>query len=206
MALGKRKGLEPMLPILKYDARVGRFYSQDRVFDGSEWVSEQHDVTDGFRGIIDLQNAEAGWMRFPKGSPPEVVLFPVGPDTDFGDAPSKEHKLGVRLLVKLDDDEAGLRELLSTAIGAWVGVDKLHDAFLAEAAEHPGEVPVVEFVDSVENKSPAGVSHEPVFEIVEWVSRPNDIPAKPVPRPAPTTDKPGTKKARRSDLDDDIPY
>jgi hypothetical protein len=78
MALGKRRGLEPMLPILKYDGRIGRHYVQDRVFNGSEWQTEQHDVTDGFRGIFDLPNAEAGWIAFPKGSPPEAVLFPAG--------------------------------------------------------------------------------------------------------------------------------
>jgi hypothetical protein len=204
MSLGKRRGLELILPILKFDGRVGRFYTQDRVFDGSEWISEQHDVTDGFRAIIDLQNAGVGWMLFPKGAPPETVLVAAGPDADWGKAPGEDHKLGVRLLVKLDNDKAGVRELLSTAIGVWVGVDKLHDTFLAEAADHPGEVPVVECVDVIETKTAAGTSYEPVLEIVEWVSRPADMPAKPAPRPAPTTVKPETKK--RGDMDDEVPF
>ena len=65
------------MPVIKYDARVGRLYTQDRVFRDGSWQSEQCDVSDG-RGIFDLANLQTGFILSAKGKAPECVLGPIG--------------------------------------------------------------------------------------------------------------------------------
>ena len=73
-----------------------------------------------------------GWIHFPKGAAPEMVMVPAGEDP--GEAPTKEHREGFRLIVKVlagDDRDSSVREFLSTAIAAWAAVDRLHDVYRA---------------------------------------------------------------------------
>jgi hypothetical protein len=220
MALGLKKTGDAILPILKYDAREGLIYVQDRVqLENGEWASEQKNVTKNFEAIFDLANTLVGWIKFPKGAAPECTLVPIG--TDHGPAPSKDHKEGLRVLVKITGDEVGVRELLSTSLGLCVGLDELHDAFLEHADDHPDEVPVVRLADVIKNQTKQGVSVQPVFEIVGWRSRPKDLPATAAPLSRQASPKPaeggdfeetafGTagKSAakKRGDMDDEIPF
>src|SRR5262245_56307885 len=204
MAIGKRRTGGESMPLLKYDARVGRLYTQDRVFEGGAWQTVQADVSDGFRSTFDLQNLEQGYIAFPKGAPPSVVLFPAG--ADIGDPPSDDHKQGLRVLAMLDG-ETIVRELMSTAIALWVGMDELHDAFLAAAPDHPDELPVVELVDAHENKNQSGgVSYQPEFRIIDWVPRPPDMPATAALRSPPRPQPKAKAKPKRGDMDDAIPF
>jgi hypothetical protein len=66
MSLGKRKKQE-FLPRLKFDARAGTFFLEDRVNNKGTWETVQHDVTQGFRAIFDLEQAQRGWIYLPKG-------------------------------------------------------------------------------------------------------------------------------------------
>jgi hypothetical protein len=81
MAFGKRKGGGDILPLLKFDARVGRFYTETRVQTINGWEKEQSDVTDRLRMTVDLANVAVGWIRFPRGAPPETALVAVGART-----------------------------------------------------------------------------------------------------------------------------
>ena len=202
MAIGKRKSIGEFMPVIKFDARVGRFYVQDRVQRGSEWETEQHDVTDGFSAILDLANLEVGWIRFPKGAAPETKLVPAG--QDIGDPPSENHKEGLRVLVKLTDEEI-VRELLSSAVGLWIGIDELHDHYIAAAADHVGQLPVVELTDVHENKTSSGTSWTPIFKIMDWVQRPADMPEKAPPRSQPKK-KTKSNSARDNSMDEEIPF
>ena len=76
MAFSKRKtGGGESFPLLKWDGRVGRLYTQDREQDErGEWQSVQNDVTDGFYAVFDVAGVEHGYMRFPKGGAPETLL------------------------------------------------------------------------------------------------------------------------------------
>ena len=69
MSLGKRKGSD-FMPILKFDARVGTFFLQDRVNRDGIWKNEQTDVTNQLSGIFDLETVERGWINFPKAPRP----------------------------------------------------------------------------------------------------------------------------------------
>jgi hypothetical protein len=174
MALGKRKG-QDFMPVLKYDARSGVFYLQDRVLGSDGWQNEQRDVTEKFHAVFDLEQVERGWIYYPKGAPPELVMVPAGADP--GEAPSKDYKEGIRLVVKMPPELGGdVRELQSTAVAMWNAVDAVHTAFVNQAKDYPGQLPVVELTDIIESKTPNGTSFTPVLEIASWVPRPVDMP------------------------------
>jgi len=212
MAIGKRRTGES-IPVIKYDARVGRLYTQDRVFEGGAWQTVQADCTDGFTAIFDLANLTQGWLAFPKGGQPLAVLFPAG--AEIGDPPGDDYKQGFRVLVKMPDDKAGVREFMSSSIAAWVGVDELHDQFLAAAADHVGRAPMCELVDVHEIKNRGGgISYQPSFAIVDWIPRPVDLPETPAARPQPKAPaqrtpalaQPQPKAKAAPALDDEIPF
>jgi hypothetical protein len=172
MSLGKRKSStgNSFMPLLKFDARVGRFYLEQRVQTSNGWEKQQTDITDRFRAVFDLANAKRGWLKFPRGAPPETVLVPAGEDP--GEAPSEDHKEGFRVLGQVD---GVVHEFMSTSVGAWNAVNALHDAYIREAPKHPSEAPVVVLHDIVERRYTSGTSFEPSFVITEWVPRPADL-------------------------------
>jgi hypothetical protein len=198
--LGQRKTSGNFLPAYKYDARAGTLYTQDRVYRDGQWQSEQHDATED-EVIFDLANVQVGWMKFPKGATPEMVLKPVG--EDIGERPSADHKEGLRLLVKIPNDPAGPRELFSTSVALWHGIDQLHDAYLIGIKTNPNKLPLVILADTREVRSQDNVSFEPIFEIVKWVPRPADLPASGIAPAEPKKPKPA---ARRGDMDTEIPF
>jgi hypothetical protein len=184
MAIGKRKSGGNYLPMLKYDARVGTLFLQDRVYENGQWETEARDVTDKFRAAFDVGNLQRGWIKFPKGAAPETKLAKIG--EDYGDPPDDKFQEGIRVLVKMDASLGGdVRELMSTAAALWNAMDALHDAYLAGAADHPGALPVVDLADRVETKTTAGTSVTPVFKVVGWIPRPPDLSVAETTRPAP---------------------
>ena len=208
MALGKRKGSD-FMPVFKYDAKAGSFYKQGRVLTQDGWGNEQTDVGNDLRAgrvIFDFDTTKVGWFNFPKGAAPDTKLFPVG--QDIGDAPSKDHKQGFRITVKLDGDEP--REFMSTAAATWYALDTLHTAYDNQRKDHPGQVARVKLTDVIETRAGSGTNFTPVFELAGWVARPPDLPK--VQPTAKTSDprksaKPTqTGDAKRGDMDDEIPF
>jgi hypothetical protein len=185
MAIGKRRGGGASAPLLKYDARVGRFYTQDRVYERGEWQNVQNDVTDNLRVLFDLDNLKIGWIHFPKGAAPNCSLVPAG--EEIGEAPTEDHREGLRVMALLSG-ESQAREVLSTALGLWNAIDRLHDDYVDGAAEHPGQLPLVTAAkfNTVKNKA-GGVSVEPMFSILGWIERPAEFP------PLVAKSKPATK-------------
>jgi hypothetical protein len=200
MALGKRKGSD-FMPVFKYDAKAGAFYKQDRVLTQDGWSNEQKDVGDEMRAgrvIFDLDTIDVGWFYFPKGAAPEMVLFPPG--KDIGDAPSKDHKQGFRMIVKLDGDEP--REFMSTAAATWYAIDALHTAYGKSA--RAGQVPKVKLTDLIETRTGNGTNFTPVLELAGLVARPPDLPGRPTAAKG-TPRKLGLGKPI-DDFDKEIPY
>jgi len=201
MALGKRKGSD-FMPVFKYDAKAGSFYKQDRVLTQDGWGNEHTDVGDDLRAgrvIFDLDTIEVGWLYFPKGAAPEMVLFPAG--QDIGDAPDKDFKQGFRMIVKLDGDEP--REFMSTAAATWHAIDALHTAYgkIARA----DSVAKVKLTDMIETRTGNGTNFTPVFELAGLVARPPDLPRPTGPRkPVKQTRTAGGHKV--ASLDDDVPF
>jgi len=177
MALGKRKtAANDYLPMLKFDARVGTFNLQNRVLENGKWTTEQRDVTDDFRAVFDLANLQRGWIRFSQRAAPDMAMVAAGEDP--GDAPSPDHKEGIRLIVKMDGMLGGdVREFLSTSLAIWNSISELHDKYLDGVVEHVDELPVVDLIEV--RKS--GKAYTPVFQIVSWAPRPDELPSEGIP-------------------------
>src|SRR5262245_7554205 len=99
MAFKHRRGGD-FQPLLKWDGRVGRFYTQDRV----NGQNVQADVTDGFAAILDLEHMQYGWLFFPKGGAPETHLVPVN---QIVSAPpdDRDWREGLRVEARLQDED-----------------------------------------------------------------------------------------------------
>ena len=207
MAFAKRKtGGGESYPLLKWDGRVGRLYTQDREQQkNGEWQSVQNDVTDGFYAVFNVAGVEHGYMRFPKGGAPETLLYPMG--EDIGEAPEGENwQEGLRLRVKMPGENFW-RTLMSSAIGLWRSLDRLHDQYVELAPAHLGKVPVVKLLDVIESKART-TSYMPSFDIIGWIG-PDEVLQRPTedqdfgfasgqPRKA--------KVAARGDMDDEVPF
>ena len=116
----------------------------------------------------------------------DIKAVPLGEDP--GDAPSEDHKQGIRLRVKMSDDcGGGVRECISLAAGFWHAFDRLHDAYVKELPEHPGKLPIVSISKMIETKTRQGSTFAPEFVIDGWIVRPGDLP--------PAAPKPVTKEA-----------
>ncbi len=201
MAIGKRKSSGNFLPVLKYDAKIGQLYLQDRVYENGRWETEQRDITKEFRAAFDLENLQKGWIRFPKGAAPETSMARIG--EEYGDPPSGDFKEGLHILVKMDEACGGdARELLSTAVSLWYGIDALHDDYLAGRDKHPGCIPVCDLDHTTETKTEKGSSFTPTFKIVGWIPRPPDLPLTETARPIP---KLRVKGSARADMDEELP-
>ena len=186
MSLGKRKSnaSDSFLPFIKYDARTGDMVLQDREQNSEtgEWKNKQRDVTAAFRAAIDLENLEVGWIRFnQQGS--------TGNGT--GSSRQGHRKSTFRRFqagtARPHEDVAQPRRrcsrIMSTAAALWDGVSALHDDYLRDAPDHPGELPVVVLAETRPKKTGNSTNYTPIFEITDWIQRPADLPG-PMPRSA----------------------
>jgi hypothetical protein len=174
MGLGKRKDATSFTPLVKFDARNGKFTRCDRVEVDGNWTTRSVDITDDFEAVVDLPGIEVGWINLTAGSAPDFQMHPLG--TDIGERPSDRHKEGFRLRLLLRNGAGDdLRELTSTARVLWNAVDELHDAFLDAPAKHRGKLPVVGIAEVKAAITVNGVNYTPVFEILSWVARPPEL-------------------------------
>jgi hypothetical protein len=174
-------------PLLKYNAKLGKWLLDDQTLDKITM-------------LVDLEHAEAGWVRFSEGVAPDFRLTPMSalvaggqypPMPSDVDAKGKPlFRRGFRVMVKISDQlakgRATVRELSSGSLATVRAVDRLHTAWLAERQD--GKVPVV----TTEGYRPVpgqyGNNYEPIFRITKWVDRPVDFqPLASVPTPTPTT-------------------
>jgi hypothetical protein len=200
-------------PILKFDARAGRWFRVDR----EDGTSIPVDITSTFAAVFDLENIAVGWLAFSDLGP----VFKLGPIGDgLPPRPSDAHKQGFRVRVKLAGPAGGdIREFSSSAKAVLGAIDVLHDEYLKGVHDYPGQLPVVRMSDTrmIQTKNPKGTTtaYAPVFEVVRWVARPADlksvspdITSAPMTKSAPpitgATKKapPSTSSAAPVDLDD----
>jgi len=197
MAIGKRKSGGDFLPILKFNAKEGELRLVNRIFEGGEWSTRETDVTQSFKAIADMEGLMVGWIKFPANSAPQTQLVPAG--EDYGEAPTKDYREGVRLIFKMSREiDGSTREFMSTAIGVWAAIDELHDAYEEAAPDHPGKLPIVRLAKVVEQSTKQGTVYAPQFEIVGWADRPADMPVMKV--------RPVKPKTLSEELNDDVPF
>ncbi|PSO16784.1 hypothetical protein C7G41_36270 [Bradyrhizobium sp. MOS002] len=200
------------MPIVKYDARAGRFYRLDRVDTGNGFESKPVDITANFKAILDLENVETGWFDFLPGSPPDFKLVPIG--KELPDKPSAKHKNGIRLMLKLSKDCAGgsplVRELAGTSKAFLSGIEALYLDYLQKKPANPGKLPVVELEKVTPIKTGSGAksstNFQPTLRIVSWASR-GDLtfvpkgtsPNSPAPQPPPQGPTPPSTGSTRAE-------
>jgi hypothetical protein len=168
--------------IMKYDARAGRMFREDRKqADGGAWVKDSVDVTNIFKAVFDFENIEVGYINFPQGGAPDFQMVALG--DPMPQRPSQTHNQGVRFMLKLSKDAAGdgaaIRELAGTSAAFRMGVDELHDAYETQKAANRGKLPIVALKTTLPITSGSGTkkstNYQPVFEIVGWAARPDDL-------------------------------
>jgi hypothetical protein len=163
-------------PILKYDARAGRFTRVDRVNDGNGFANDDVDITQGIKFIADFENVEVGWLAFTPGAAPSFVLVPIG--SQLPPQPSENHKNGLRFMLKLSKECGGeqpVREIAGNSKAFLSGVEAVYTQYLAEKGKYPGKLPVltVEKITPVKTGSGARTStnYHPQFKISGWAER-----------------------------------
>lgn len=169
-----------IVPFVKYDARAGRFFRNDRAQDSSgNYSNTPVDITSTFKAIIDLENVEVGYLRFAAGSAPENLLVRLGEPMPQKPADAK-WKQGVRVMMKLHAGCGGdIRETTSNAAAFLKGVDDLHTLYEQQKTANTGKLPIVALKTTTPITSGSGdkksTNYQPVFEIVGWAPRPNDL-------------------------------
>jgi hypothetical protein len=164
------------LPILKYDARAGRFFRMDRVDNGQGFETDQVDITQGVKFLADFENIEVGWIIFTPGQAPDFKLVPIG--NQLPDRPSPNHKNGLRFMLKLSKECGGdkpIREIAGTSKAFLSGIEAVYTSYLAEKAKNPGKLPVLTVDKIVPVKTGSGAqsstNYHPVFKISGWAPR-----------------------------------
>jgi len=168
-----------IIPFVKYDARAGRFFRNDRSEINGNYTNNPVDITSSFKAVVDMENIEVGYLKFAAGSAPEFLLVRLGDPMPQKPADGK-WKQGARMMMKLHTSCGGdIRETSSNAAAFLKGVDELHTAYEAGKAQNPGKLPVVTLKTTIPVTSGAGdkksTNYQPVFEIVTWVARPVDL-------------------------------
>lgn len=169
-----------IIPFVKYDSRAGRVSRSDRKqgADGN-YASEIIDITSNFKAVFDMENIEVGYLLFAAGVAPQTMLVPLG--SVMPQKPAAEGwKQGVRFMLKLHSSCGGdVREMTGNAASFLRGFDELHTAYEGQKAANPGKLPIVSLVSTQPVTTGQGAkkstNYQPVFEIVGWAPRPNDL-------------------------------
>ena len=192
-----------IIPIVKFDARAGRFFRIDR----SDGVNNPVDITGSFKAVMDFENIEVGFIHFPAGSAPEFKVAPIY--QPMPENPGGKFRQGIRMMLKLGKDCGGdIREIASTAKAVLSAFDTCHTEYMAGSKANPGKLPVVEIARDknrnleivpivTQGRDEKGnavktTNYAPVFRITSWVDRPADLVFSPknggdaVPAPAQT--------------------
>jgi hypothetical protein len=168
-----------IVPFVKYDARAGRFFRNDRTETNGAYSNNPVDITSTFKAVMDLEHIEVGYLKFAAGSAPEYLLVKLGDPMPQkpGDAKWKQ---GARVMMKLHQSCGGdIRETTSNAAAFLKGIDELHTAYEAGKAANPGKLPIVVLKTTIPVTSGSGdkksTNYQPVFDIAGWAPRPNDL-------------------------------
>ncbi len=203
MALGlnySSGGSGDIIPFVKYDARAGRLFRHDRTQDSSgNYISNDEDITNIFKAVVDLENIEVGFAKFGAGVAPEFLLVALGSPMPHKPA-DPGFKQAARLMMKLHSSCGGdIREISGNSAAFLKGVDDLHTAYEAGKAANPGKLPVVVLKSTIPITSGSGqkksTNYQPVFEISGWAPRPVDLVHVAKSSGAPQTASPSTAPA-----------
>lgn len=188
-----------IVPFVKYDARAGRMFRNDRTESNGNYSNNPIDITNKFKAVFDLENIEVGFIHYAAGTAPAYLLTKLGNPLPQKPGEGK-WKQGARVMIKLHADCGGdVREITSNAAAFLKGLDDLHSAYEAGKAANAGKLPVVVLQTTMPITSGSGekksTNYQPVFEIVGWAPRPADllhVAKEPAQASAPSITPPST--------------
>lgn len=194
--LTESKSSGDIIPIVKWDAKIGEMMRVDRDQDMSgAWIKNEEEISFPVKFVADLDAIEVGWLSFGGGAP-DFRMVRIG--EEMPERPSAGHKNAFRL--RIYNKEMGLREFSHTAKTVHRKMNELHDQFEAERDANAGKLPVVEIesTDTVTMDTPQGPGRfkVPNWKIVAWVDRPDEMAGAP----APAVDVPVDMPASEEDL------
>ena len=185
MALGFTTSNRDFLPIIKYDARAGKFFKITRTQgEDGKWTTTQDEIASPIVAM-NIADVEVGWLSFASGAP----NFHMSHNRDgMPPRPSEDHKEAFRVLIKMSEKEGGeVRHFSHSAQCVLIAFDQLHDLFLeAPESKDMSKCPVIGVNRTEAIKGSQGsTNYAPVFQIVKWIDRPaefDDHPVQGVPK------------------------
>jgi hypothetical protein len=189
--------------ILKYNAKA-RLWG----IDGTS--------LDRIRFIPDLENAQAGWLKFAEGSAPDFRLVPVKALLDGAPFPAMPterspdgrplYRRGFRLMVKLPDKLAGgagtVREFAANSMATCSAIDDLLREWFGHPKRAAGKLPVVSVKGYREIPAKTGSNFAPLFVIDRVIDAPPDLVEESAPASAAAADDLGEDEPEDFDADE----
>lgn len=154
------------VPYLKYNAKAGRWYTKN-----DEPNAEEYEVGN-MTAVFDLPNIKIGWFLFAAGMAPEKVYDVNGQAVP---KPGEKYKRGFEVMCFSHANIGGVREFSSTANGVIGAMRDLYTAYETAPESKQGKLPVVQCTKVVPVTGKHGTNYTPVFQIVQWVDRPNEL-------------------------------
>ena len=192
---------EDFVPFMTYNAKAGRWY---RKGDETAGEHKQHDITNNFNGVFDLETIHTGWMLFASGNAPQFATQPMsmGPVGKPNDNPKWNE--GVRLQVALPPELGGGTYELASAATSFLGPlwDLYQTLYQNDQSPAPaGKLPHIKMTGVNQTGSGEKTNYAPVLEFVGWVDRPESMPGMPIEPVASATAAAGTPAAATNQAD-----
>ncbi len=167
-------------PYCKFNAKADKWFV--RGADGEDREIQRPTF------VADFDNIKTGWVRFLEGQAPDWVL---DPSLDRpAPLPGEGFKRGFMLMAFSQKFFGGAAEFASASIHLSNAIKDLYKQYEMGRSTNPNKLPVVQCVGSQPMKDRHGTNYRPIFTIVDWVDRPDDLPGgnpsdTPPPVPAP---------------------
>jgi hypothetical protein len=180
-----------------------KFNAKDCIWSNNNAAGEVAEIEPP-RMVIDLENLQTGYFLFLEGVAPDIILDVAG-EASAVEPEGGNHKRGFRCSVF--STQLGVREFSSCSWMLKKAIKALYTDFEKDKDAHPGHLPIVDVVRTITVNGKYGTIYQPVFAIVGWTPRPDElggdveITAAPSPIDAAQANTP-----LADELDDSVPY
>jgi len=157
----------------------------------SEWVMSTEngpETVDLKKAVFDVAHLRTGWAAMAPEAIPEFEWDPSITQAAPRPTTPGEWKRAFECKVFAENALGGVRVWSSNSTGACMGIDALHDQYLAAANDNDGQVPVVEYTGPKHAKIGKGNTSIPQLKIVKWIDRPAELENGAIAASAPPAD------------------
>jgi|TARA_B100001964_G_C14064859_1_gene523101 hypothetical protein len=140
------------------------------------------------KAVFDVAHLRTGWAAMAPEAIPEFEWDPSITQAAPRPTTPGEWKRAFECKVFAENALGGVRVWSSNSTGACMGIDALHDQYLAAANDNDGQVPVVEYTGPKHAKIGKGNTSIPQLKIVKWIDRPAELENGAIAASAPPAD------------------